>query len=93
MLLRDILKDLNFRQILTSRGYPTVEVDFILEYCIIRSSIPSGASTGKKEVINKLDGIKEYNGRSVLNVIKSVEEYKEKFLILIFLLLKNLTDF
>ena len=55
--------DLVSREILDSRGQPTVEVDVFLEsgaWC--RAAVPSGASTGKQEACEKREGAKERVG-------------------------------
>ena len=62
------------RQILDSRGNPTVEVDLHLKSGIMgRASVPSGASTGKYESIELRDGEKSrYLGKGVLNAVENV---------------------
>ena len=56
--------DLNARQILDSRGNPTVEVDVLLEDGSFgRAAVPSGASTGAHEAVEKRDGDKSALGR------------------------------
>jgi len=62
------------RQILDSRGNPTVEVDLYLESGIMgRAAVPSGASTGKYESIELRDGEKSrYLGKGVLNAVENV---------------------
>jgi len=62
------------RQILDSRGNPTVEVDLHLESGIMgRAAVPSGASTGKYESIELRDGEKSrYLGKGVLNAVENV---------------------
>ena len=64
------------RQILDSRGTPTVEVDMVLDDGeICRGSVPSGASTGSHEAIELRDGNKnEFNGKSVKNAIENINE-------------------
>lgn len=67
------IKDVKAREILDSRGNPTVEVDVILENGIIgRSSVPSGASTGEREAIELRDGDERYNGKGVLKAVSNV---------------------
>lgn len=62
------------RMILDSRGYPTVEVDCVLENgCLGRASVPSGASTGSHEAIELRDGEGAYNGNGVKKVISNIE--------------------
>ena len=66
--------DLNARQILDSRGNPTVEVDLMLENNIYGRGIsPSGASTGVLEALELRDGDKNiYLGKSVYTAIDNV---------------------
>lgn len=67
------IKDIKAREILDSRGNPTVEVDCILENGIMgRASVPSGASTGEREAIELRDGEARYNGKGVLNAVNNV---------------------
>ena len=66
--------DIHAREILDSRGNPTVEVDVTLEDGILgRASVPSGASTGAHEAAEKRDADKKrYNGKGVLNAVAAV---------------------
>ncbi|MCZ6862369.1 MAG: phosphopyruvate hydratase [Alphaproteobacteria bacterium] len=66
--------DISAREILDSRGNPTVEVDVVLETGASgRAAVPSGASTGKHEASELRDGDKKrYDGKGVLKAIKSV---------------------
>lgn len=67
------IKDIKAREILDSRGNPTVEVDCILENEIMgRASVPSGASTGEREAIELRDGGSRYNGKGVLTAVNNV---------------------
>ena len=67
------IKDIKAREILDSRGNPTVEVDCILENGIVgRASVPSGASTGEREAIELRDGGERYNGKGVLTAVNKV---------------------
>ena len=68
------IKDIKGRQIIDSRGNPTVEADVILEGGIMgRAAVPSGASTGSHEAIELRDGDKSmYNGKSVLKAVNFV---------------------
>ncbi len=62
------------RMILDSRGYPTVEVDCVLENgCLGRASVPSGASTGSHEAVELRDGEGAYDGNGVKKVISNIE--------------------
>ena len=61
------------REILDSRGNPTVEVDVILENGIVgRAEVPSGASTGSREALEMRDGGSRYLGKGVLNAVNNV---------------------
>ena len=64
------------REILDSRGNPTIEVDVILENGVIgRAAVPSGASTGENEAVELRDGDKSrYNGKGVLKAVDNVNE-------------------
>ncbi|MDH6311412.1 enolase [Parabacteroides sp. PFB2-10] len=64
------------REILDSRGNPTVEVDvFLASGAFGRAAVPSGASTGENEAIELRDGDKKrYLGKGVLNAVKNVNE-------------------
>lgn len=66
--------DIHARQILDSRGNPTVEVDVLLEDGSFgRAAVPSGASTGAHEAVEKRDGDKSvYLGKGVLEAIEGV---------------------
>ena len=67
------IKNIISRQILDSRGYPTVETDVILDNGIIgRASVPSGASTGKHEAYELRDKKKDFHGKSVLKAVANV---------------------
>ena len=61
------------REILDSRGNPTVEVDVFLENGIVgRAAVPSGASTGEREALEMRDGGSRYNGLGVMNAVNNV---------------------
>jgi len=64
------------REILDSRGNPTVEVDVVLENGVLgRAAIPSGASTGTREAVELRDGDKKrFGGKGVLRAVKNVNE-------------------
>ncbi len=66
--------DIHARQILDSRGNPTVEVDVLLEDGSFgRAAVPSGASTGAHEAVEKRDGDKSvYLGKGVLEAVEGV---------------------
>lgn len=65
--------DVKGREILDSRGNPTVEVDVILENGVMgRAAVPSGASTGEREALEMRDGGTRYMGKGVLNAVANV---------------------
>ena len=68
------IKDVVGREILDSRGNPTVEVDVYLENGIMgRAAVPSGASTGEREALELRDGDKErYLGKGVTKAVANV---------------------
>ena len=67
------IKEVIGREILDSRGNPTVEVDVILECGIVgRAAVPSGASTGEREALEMRDGGTRYMGKGVLNAVNNV---------------------
>jgi enolase len=70
------IKSIKSREVLDSRGFPTVEVDVVLEDGSFgRAIVPSGASTGSLEACELRDGDKNrYLGKGVLNAVKNVQE-------------------
>ncbi len=68
------IRSLHARQILDSRGFPTVEVDCVLsDGSFGRAAVPSGASTGSHEALELRDGDKKlYGGKSVLKAVANV---------------------
>ena len=77
------IKNITAREILDSRGNPTVEVDVFLENGTFgRAAVPSGASTGKHEASELRDNdIKRYNGKGVLDAVNNVNNEINKILI------------
>src|SRR5271168_1123025 len=71
-----IISDIQAREIIDSRGNPTVEVDVILAGGAVgRAAVPSGASTGENEAIELRDGDpKRYNGKGVSKAVKNVRD-------------------
>ena len=70
-----IIEALGAREILDSRGNPTVEVEVLLEDGTVgRAAVPSGASTGAFEAVELRDGAKRYLGKGVEQAIKNVVE-------------------
>ncbi len=67
------IADIHAREILDSRGNPTVEVEVTLDGGTIgRAAVPSGASTGAHEAIEKRDGGQRFGGRGVLQAVEAV---------------------
>ena len=77
------IKDIKAREILDSRGNPTVEVDVILENGVMgRAAVPSGASTGEREALELRDNDpKRYMGKGVLTAVNNVNNILKKSLI------------
>lgn len=69
-----LIKNIKAREILDSRGNPTVEVECVIEEGVFTASVPSGASTGIKETYEMRDGGHRYGGKGVLKAIKNVNE-------------------
>jgi len=70
-----VISDILARQILDSRGNPTIEVEVVLESGIVgRAAVPSGASTGSREALELRDQEKAYGGKGVSLAIKHVTE-------------------
>tara|TARA_Y100001970_G_scaffold82275_1_gene104210 strand:- start:1900 stop:3171 length:1272 start_codon:yes stop_codon:yes gene_type:complete len=69
------------RQILDSRGNPTVEVDVFSGDIMGRAAVPSGASTGEYEAVELRDGGDKYLGKSVTNAVKNVNNIISKELV------------
>ncbi|WP_074408990.1 phosphopyruvate hydratase [Aquimarina megaterium] len=68
-----VIINIHARQILDSRGNPTVEVDVITENGILgRAAVPSGASTGEHEAVELRDGGAAYMGKGVLKAVENV---------------------
>jgi enolase len=70
-----VIKEIRAREILDSRGNPTLEADVVLASGIVGSAmVPSGASTGEREAIELRDGDKaRYLGKGVLNAVNNVK--------------------
>ncbi|ACU91840.1 enolase [Capnocytophaga ochracea DSM 7271] len=70
-----IIVSVHARQILDSRGNPTVEVDVMTENGFLgRAAVPSGASTGEYEAVELRDGGKNYMGKGVLKAVANVND-------------------
>ena len=81
------------RQILDSRGNPTVEVDVLTENGFLgRAAVPSGASTGEYEAVELRDGGKDYMGKGVLKAVANVNEIIAEEIVGIDVFEQNLID-
>ncbi|WP_279105921.1 phosphopyruvate hydratase [Mobiluncus curtisii] len=70
-----IIESIYGREILDSRGNPTVEVELEYEGGMVRAAVPSGASTGQFEAVELRDGDKgRYQGKGVLKAVKAVND-------------------
>lgn len=76
------ITDVHAREILDSRGNPTVEAEVTIEECVTgRASVPSGASTGRFEAVELRDGEKRYFGLGVSKAVENVNtKIREKLL-------------
>ena len=68
------IKGIKAREIIDSRGNPTVEVDVTTDLGLFRASVPSGASTGAYEACELRDGGARYAGKGVLIAVKNVND-------------------
>src|SRR6478752_2969042 len=67
------IRKIQGRQIVDSRGNPTVEVDVVLESGALgRAAVPSGASTGAHEAVELRDGGTEWGGKGVTRAVANV---------------------
>lgn len=87
------IAEIHARQILDSRGNPTVEVDVITENGIIgRAAVPSGASTGEHEAVELRDGGEDFMGKGVQKAVANVNEILADELVGISVFEQNLID-
>ena len=76
------ITDIKAREVIDSRGNPTVEVDLCTQKGLYRAAVPSGASTGIYEANEMRDGDKKrYLGKGVLNAVKNVNTTIKKALV------------
>ena len=69
------ISEIRGREIIDSRGNPTIEAEVILENGVIgRASVPSGASTGENEALELRDGDGRYNGNGVSKAVANINE-------------------
>ena len=88
-----IIVSVHARQILDSRGIPTVEVDVLTDAGALgRAAVPSGASTGEYEAVELRDGGKEYLGKGVQKAVANVNEIIAEELIGMNVFEQNLID-
>ncbi|MDA3004400.1 MAG: phosphopyruvate hydratase, partial [Actinomycetota bacterium] len=77
-----VIKKVHAREVLDSRGNPTVEVEVTLESGAFgRAIVPSGASTGEHEAVELRDGGKRYLGKGVSNAVNNVNTEIAKSLV------------
>lgn len=68
-----IITDIHSREIIDSRGNPTIEAEVFLDSGISgRAAVPSGASTGTREALELRDGGKRYHGKGVLHAVRNI---------------------
>ncbi|GAA3565556.1 phosphopyruvate hydratase [Snuella lapsa] len=85
--------NIHARQILDSRGNPTVEVDVVTENGILgRAAVPSGASTGEHEAVELRDGGDTYMGKGVLKAVENVNSIIAEELLGVSVFEQNLID-
>jgi enolase len=70
----DKIKKIFARQILDSRGNPTVQVDMWTKDCFARENVPSGASTGTHEALELRDNGKQFHGKSVYKAVDNINK-------------------
>jgi len=68
------IKNIKAREILNSRGNPTIEVELETDEGVFIASVPSGASKGKYEAVELRDGGKRYNGKGVLRAVENINK-------------------
>ena len=77
------IKSIKAREILDSRGNPTVEAEIITDNGLFRASVPSGASTGVHEALELRDKDKSrYLGKGVLKAVNNINKRKQTIIIL-----------
>ncbi len=70
--------NLRGREVLDSRGNPTVEAEILTSKGLFRAIVPSGASTGIHEALELRDGGKRYLGKGVLKAVKNIDKISKK---------------
>tara|TARA_X000001036_G_scaffold401131_1_gene405989 strand:- start:1266 stop:2558 length:1293 start_codon:yes stop_codon:yes gene_type:complete len=80
--MKNNIKEIIGREIIDSRGNPTVEVDVVLQNGSFgRASVPSGASTGSHEAVEMRDSGKRFSGKGVMRAVKNINTEIRKSLI------------
>ncbi|MBD0824204.1 phosphopyruvate hydratase [Aestuariibaculum marinum] len=88
-----VIINIHARQILDSRGNPTVEVDVVTENDVLgRAAVPSGASTGEHEAVELRDGGNAYMGKGVLKAVENVNSIIAPELLGVSVFEQNLID-
>jgi len=88
-----VIINIHARQILDSRGNPTVEVDVVTENNVLgRAAVPSGASTGEHEAVELRDGGNTYMGKGVLKAVDNVNTIIAQELLGVSVFEQNLID-
>lgn len=88
-----IIIKVHARQILDSRGNPTIEVDVVTENGTLgRAAVPSGASTGEHEAVELRDGGKKWMGKGVLKAVENVNTRIAEVLLGVSVFEQNLID-
>jgi len=91
--IMSVIVSVHARQILDSRGNPTVEVDVITENGVLgRAAVPSGASTGEHEAVELRDGGDTYMGKGVLKAVENVNTVIAEELLGVSVFEQNLID-
>jgi len=75
------IKKIRAKEVLDSRGNPTVEAEVFCDCCSASAIVPSGASTGKHEALELRDGGKRFNGKGVLKAVNNVNKVIAKKII------------
>ena len=83
------IKNIKAREILDSRGNPTVEVNLKTGLGSFLASVPSGASTGKYEAVELRDGGERYFGKGVLTAVKNINLYQKRYVPMLLLSLQK----
>lgn len=76
-----IIKEVKAREVLDSRGNPTVEAEITVNHSVFSAIVPSGASTGKYEAVELRDNERRYNGKGVLKAVSNINNIISKKII------------